>query len=461
MKINRENYEAYFLDYHEGQLSPEMAEEVLLFVEYNPDLKDMFDEFVAVSLVADHGIVFEKKLSLRKHQVLATSKINEKNYEEYLVSETEGLLNAVQLAALEEFISINPQVEKDRLLYAAAHLSTENNEVFEGKQLLKHPAIPVGPIDADTFETFMARELENDLSPDEKLEFAEFMHYNIHLEQDRKLYTLTLLGTATDIVFQNKNLLKHTVIPIRRLLFYAVSAAASLALVFSVYFLLHRNEIPVKIARQDNLNGIINNALPEPTIVKPVNQIASTNGKSADVASTAGKTTGNIAGTNINNALVTSPVPEPVANVDRHNVESLEARSEKEVTTRQFVDPQFTFIRISQMHINQNMELYYNLKLAEDIQYAQVNSKDKNPAKTILNAATGKADDLFAVNRNAPPREEKKNLSLWTFAEFGVQTLNTITSSEIELNLQKDEQGKVVAYELQSGLLNFEKEMKR
>ena len=66
MKINRDNYEAYFLDYHEGQLSPEMIEEVELFVVQNPDLKNMLDEFEAISLVADEDVVFETKFSLKK-----------------------------------------------------------------------------------------------------------------------------------------------------------------------------------------------------------------------------------------------------------------------------------------------------------------------------------------------------------------------------------------------------------
>ena len=65
MKINRDNYEAYFLDYHEGQLSPEMEKEVLAFVEINPDLMDVFNEFEAVTLVADQDIVFENKNQIK------------------------------------------------------------------------------------------------------------------------------------------------------------------------------------------------------------------------------------------------------------------------------------------------------------------------------------------------------------------------------------------------------------
>ena len=59
MKINRDNFEAYFLDYHEGQLGPEMEAEVMHFVELNPDLQTLFNEFEPIHLVADENIVFE------------------------------------------------------------------------------------------------------------------------------------------------------------------------------------------------------------------------------------------------------------------------------------------------------------------------------------------------------------------------------------------------------------------
>jgi hypothetical protein len=465
MKINRDNYEAYFLDYHEGQLSPEMVEEVLIFVDQNPDLRNVFEEFEAVTLVADQDIVFEKKSSLKKNQIFATSQVNELNYEDYLVGEAEGLLNPEQLASIEEFISINPQFEKDRRLYALTHLSADDEIVFEAKETLKHKAIPVGLFTEDTFETYLARELEGDLDPDEKIQLAEFMQYNPQLENDRKLYKHTILAAETNIVFENKASLKKSVTPLRRIVYYALSAAASLALMFSVYFLLDRNDIPRNIAEQGKVKNTINSIVTEPATVIPNKQIASNIEDPAQAASIPGtgkSKSGIKKHTTIDNTDVTGENQEYASIVDRNSIGSVQARSAAEISSRSYVDPQFTFIRSSQMYINENREFYYNIKLAEEIQYAEQNSKDKEPAKTILNAVTAKAKGLFASNQNAaPPKEEKKNLSLWTFAELGVQTINTITSSEMELKLQKDEEGKVVAYDFESGLFDFEKELKK
>jgi len=461
MKINRDNYEVYFLDFFEGQLGPEMVEEVLIFVEQNPDLKNVFNDFEAVTLVADQNIVFEKKSSLKKNQVFATSTVTEQNYEDYLVGETEGLLNAEQLASIEEFISINPQFEKDRKLFALAHLSAENEIVFEAKESLKQKAIPVGTINADTFETYMARELEGDLDQDETLQLAEFMLYNPHLEQDRNLYKHTILSADTGIVFENKKSLKQSVTPIRRIVYYALSAAASLALIVSFYFLLNRNDIPRNIAQQGKVSTKIESLITKPATRTEDKQLAATIKQPSNAVQTPGQdnTITNTTGTG-NNTIIDQD-KEAIAFVDRREVESIQPRSATEITTRSYVDPQFTFIRTSQMYINQNLEFYYNLRLAEQIQYAQLNLSDKDPARTILNAVTGKARGLFASNKTAAPKEEKKNITLWTFAELGVQTFNTITSSEMELKLQKDENGKVVAYDLESGLIDFGREVKK
>lgn len=462
MKINRDNYEAYFLDYHEGQLSPEMVEEVMMFVDQNPELKNVFDEFEAVSLVADGDIVFERKSSLKKNQVFATSQVNELNFEEFLVNETEGLLNPEQLASIEEFISINPQFEKDRRLFALAHLSTDDEIVFEAKDSLKQKAISVGPINADSYETFMARELEGDLNQEEKVQFAEFMEYNPQLEKDRKLYTHTILNTEKGIVFEKKSSLKQSVTPIRRIVYYSLSAAASLALIVSFYFLLDRNDIPHSIAEQGNVKTKINSIVKESSKIIADKQVTTDIKHPVIAVTIPGQVNNKVTNTTAakNNGSVNQG-KKSLATNDRHSVESLLPKSAAKITTRSYVDPQFTFIRTSQMYMNLNREFYYNMKLAEQMEYAQLNQKDKDPAKTILNAITGKARGFLASNSSTPPKEEKKNLSLWTFAELGVQTFNTITSGEMELNLNKDEDGKVVSYNLESGLIDLEREVKK
>jgi len=464
MKINRENFEVYFLDYYEGQLSPEMIEEVKLFVAQNPDLRKSFDEFEAISLVADQNVVFEKKSALKKNQVFATALVNELNFEEYLINETEGLLNQEQLSAIDEFISINPQFENDRKLFSLSHLSVVDDIVFEAKESLKKIAIPVGNIDAETFDLFMAREMEGDLNPDEKLHLAEFMRYNPQLEKNRKRYAQTKLVAEKHILFENKKSLKHVaIIPMRQKIYRALSVAASIALLFSMYFLLDRNNIPHIVAEHKTVKNIVNQTVTEPsTQVIPDKEVAINSNKNVEDA----KKSDRNENVSTNTATPNNTSLNLPANVSRESVANLPMeimpnRQARKISTRSYVDPQFTFIRESQMYMNQNLELYYNLKLAQELDYAEMNSKNPNPAKSIFNALSGKASGLIASNNRTQPKAEQKNISLWTVAELGVKTFSSITSSDLELNLHKDDEGKVVGYGLESSLIDIDRELKK
>ena len=46
--LSRSNYEIYFLDYYEGNLTESQRRELMSFLEQNPDLKEEFDSFVNV-----------------------------------------------------------------------------------------------------------------------------------------------------------------------------------------------------------------------------------------------------------------------------------------------------------------------------------------------------------------------------------------------------------------------------
>lgn len=53
-KINRNNYEAYFLDFAEGNLSDEQRKEVLDFIRANPDLREELEEFELIQLPVEN-----------------------------------------------------------------------------------------------------------------------------------------------------------------------------------------------------------------------------------------------------------------------------------------------------------------------------------------------------------------------------------------------------------------------
>src|SRR5438045_1843996 len=102
MKISRNNYEAFFLDFHEGNLSEEMKKEVLAFVKANPDLKDEFESFEMI-FVESQSQKFPGKENLKKNPGVSIH-----NYKTWLVAYMEGDLKNNEIAEVEKFISENP-----------------------------------------------------------------------------------------------------------------------------------------------------------------------------------------------------------------------------------------------------------------------------------------------------------------------------------------------------------------
>jgi len=132
MNININNYEAYFLDYHEGSLSPALVKELMEFISQHPELKEEFESFESVKINEAEGISFNNKELLKK----SAKGINAANFDEYAIQQVEGTLSPILQNELKTFIRQNSQYKKDFDLYAKTKLVPETI-VFEDKFLLK------------------------------------------------------------------------------------------------------------------------------------------------------------------------------------------------------------------------------------------------------------------------------------------------------------------------------------
>lgn len=137
MEINRENYEMYFLDYHEGRLAPGQVAELLVFLEANPEFKEEFETFEDILLVPDLSVSFSGKDSLKKNNVPDTGAINSSNYESYFIASTESLLSSEEQKALAAFLKNHPELKADFDLYQQVHIQPDLKIVFPAKAKLK------------------------------------------------------------------------------------------------------------------------------------------------------------------------------------------------------------------------------------------------------------------------------------------------------------------------------------
>ncbi len=137
MKINRNNYEIFILDYWEGQLDESQKAELMLFLNQNQDLKEEFENFENISLYPDNSIHFNDKASLKKNIITPVNTIDETNYENYFIAKYEGALSDEQSKQLSLFLDKNPFLQKDFELFENTYLYPDKDIIFDRKKSLK------------------------------------------------------------------------------------------------------------------------------------------------------------------------------------------------------------------------------------------------------------------------------------------------------------------------------------
>ena len=133
MNINRENYEIYFLDYHEGRLEPGQVAELLVFLEAHPELKEEFEDFENIPVAPDMSVYFAEKTSLKKNNVSDFGPINASNYESYFIAETEKQLTPDEQLWLAGFMERNPGLTNDLELYIKTRIQPDLQIQYPGK----------------------------------------------------------------------------------------------------------------------------------------------------------------------------------------------------------------------------------------------------------------------------------------------------------------------------------------
>ena len=136
MKINRDNYELFFINYFDGCLNPEELDDLMLFLKNNPDLEDELLSFEKIDVSAKEEAHFELKNSLKK-TISDKREITPKNIDEFLIASLENDLTYNDTDRLEKFLEENPQYKSDLATYSKTILNPDLNITFPNKKMLK------------------------------------------------------------------------------------------------------------------------------------------------------------------------------------------------------------------------------------------------------------------------------------------------------------------------------------
>jgi anti-sigma factor RsiW len=136
MEINRNNYEACFLDYIEGRLSPDQEEVLRRFLKFNPDLSEELESFRALS-VSPEKIEFPGKDQLKKKLPEKGDLFHPDQLELFCLAYLEGDLTEEQRLSFEEYLKEESEARTLLEKYKATILPKETI-LFPGKEKLKH-----------------------------------------------------------------------------------------------------------------------------------------------------------------------------------------------------------------------------------------------------------------------------------------------------------------------------------
>lgn len=437
-QINKNNYEAFFLDYHEGNLSPQQVADLLLFVEQHPELKEEFECFENFVLEDFSSVEFENKSNLKKHITL-------ENKDDYFIRSVENTLNTAEIRLLDNFIKQHPHYLNDLELFKKTKLFADDSIKFENKNELKRVAI--------TTDDLLISSLEGLLSNEENILLNQQLAADTKMNHEFYLYQQTKLIADPNLVFENKEELKQKekkVIP----LFYFVAIAASLLLLFGLSYMYNSNNKEKNFANELILpkKQIQNNTNNTNILVKENNQETKIENSKNNVAVV------------IKNKDIKKPKNTPVPD-SKNNSSSLNPAN---------------FTEEHKEHVAQNNNENKNIETIADnaitkklIQPAQLDKKKAHLNDEILQGNT-KSPEYLSLRQLAAEKIKEKTLddntlsmqkksgrlkrfSGWDIAQIITKGISKITGRNIEVKPTYNEEGVVTAYALGASGFEFSK----
>lgn len=175
-------------------------------------------------------------------------KINRENFEAWLLDLAEGNLSAEEKSELMAFLDANPDLKETVDLSEYTGL-TSDTVVFENKQRLYR-----GELNEHNIEWYLAAQAEGDTTEEENAVIEKFIEKHPSWKKQQHLYSLSKLSADESILFENKSSLYHakTVSLFKRRAFYYAAAAVVSILWMSAYLLFELKHSE-KITLQNNL----------------------------------------------------------------------------------------------------------------------------------------------------------------------------------------------------------------
>ncbi len=434
MSINKHNYEAFFLDYHEGNLSPQEVADLLLFVEQHPELKEEFESFENVTLDELSAIPFENKSILKKEITLD-------NKEEYFIRAVENTLTPAENNLLENFVKQHPQFLPELELFKKTKVFADTSVIFENKESLKRIAV--------TTDDLLIASVEGLLSKQETALLNQQIAVDAEMQHNYGLYKQTKLVADASIVYEDKEELKRKERKIIPFYYYASAIAAGMLLLFGLFFLFNN-----KTDKGENLADKTDTSIKtqvsgqkEKEIEKQEKNIAETN---TSIKTTSKNKKQNTVAFKKDNIIVIPNIKEeqPIANNIENTPQPIENKElPKNNVTLSVVE--------GQQPITNNQTLASNQKPATNVTQSVVEGQQSSEFLSLRELAAKKFkektldDETMAMQKK---NGRAKRFTGWDLAQIVTKGISKVTGRDLEVKPTYNDEGVVTAYALGNSL---------
>ena len=253
MKINIHNYEAFLLDYIEGNLGAEDAAELMLFLEANPalqvDLEGIQDIIVTPDEILPRTGQFDH---LKKPETIDLAQ-----FDELAVKVLEGEATQVEVEQLNEVVATIPSFEKAWKAFQHTKLQAPAITI-ENKADLYRSMVP-----QKSFDELAVASLEGEITASEQAQLDLLIASNGEYKKQWAAFQLTKLK-ATSESFESKDALYRKaggkVVP----MWYRAAAAAAVVVLVGLFFIFNGSG--------NEATGLASKEPDTTSVVRPSNQ---------------------------------------------------------------------------------------------------------------------------------------------------------------------------------------------
>jgi hypothetical protein len=194
--------------------------------------------------------------------------INRNNYEEYFLLYIDRELSAAERAAVEHFVTENPDLRPELEALQSVTLDGTDTISFPGKKELLSTGSLLSIVTAENRTEYFILYADNELSNEQKASVEQFVYHHPEHQQEFELFLQARIEADRTVIFEDKNSLyrkEATVRPISG--WFKLSAAVAAAVIFLIFGYLQFNteneaeqgglysKNVIKPAKQDTASG--------------------------------------------------------------------------------------------------------------------------------------------------------------------------------------------------------------